>query len=67
MASLKDTQTVWCRDDGGLARNRTETDTIETNEQNTETNPQAAISGFETLDSAGVLAVIGPSSSECRI
>ena len=33
---------------------------IETNEQNTETNPQAAISGFETLNAARVPAVVGP-------
>lgn len=37
--------------------------TIETNEQDTETNPQAALSGFETLVAAGVPAILGPSSS----
>lgn len=36
---------------------------VETNEQDTETNPQAALSGFQTLASAGVPGIIGPSSS----
>ncbi|WP_251341909.1 ABC transporter substrate-binding protein [Haloplanus halophilus] len=36
---------------------------IEINEQDTETTPQAAISGFNTLDEAGVVATLGPSSS----
>ncbi|WP_435068032.1 ABC transporter substrate-binding protein [Haloplanus sp. C73] len=36
---------------------------VETNEQDTETTPQAAISGFNTLDEAGVVAMLGPSSS----
>jgi ABC-type branched-subunit amino acid transport system substrate-binding protein len=36
---------------------------IEINEQDTETTPQAAISGFNTLDSAGVVAMLGPSST----
>ncbi|WP_049937744.1 ABC transporter substrate-binding protein [Haloplanus natans] len=36
---------------------------IEINEQDTETTPQAAISGFNTLDSAGVVATLGPSST----
>jgi ABC-type branched-subunit amino acid transport system substrate-binding protein len=36
---------------------------IEINEQDTETTPQAAISGFNTLDQAGVVAMLGPSSS----
>ncbi|WP_135825048.1 ABC transporter substrate-binding protein [Halorussus ruber] len=33
------------------------------NRQDTETNPQAALSGFQTLDSQGVVAIIGPSST----
>ena len=36
---------------------------IEINEQDTETTPQAAVSGFNTLDSAGVVAMLGPSST----
>ncbi|WP_248895857.1 ABC transporter substrate-binding protein [Haloplanus halobius] len=36
---------------------------VEINEQDTETTPQAAISGFNTLDEAGVVATLGPSSS----
>lgn len=36
---------------------------VEINEQDTETKPQAAISGFNTLDEAGVVATLGPSSS----
>ncbi len=37
--------------------------TVEINEQDTETTPQAAVSGFTTLDEAGVVAMLGPSSS----
>ena len=36
---------------------------IEINEQDTETTPQAAVSGFTTLDEAGVVAMLGPSST----
>jgi ABC-type branched-chain amino acid transport systems, periplasmic component len=36
---------------------------VEINEQDTETTPQAAVSGFTTLDQAGVVAMLGPSSS----
>lgn len=36
---------------------------VEINEQDSETTPQAAISGFNTLDEAGVVATLGPSSS----
>ncbi|MEF8973728.1 MAG: ABC transporter substrate-binding protein, partial [Haloarcula sp.] len=36
---------------------------VEINEQDTETTPQAAVSGFTTLDEAGVVAMLGPSSS----
>ena len=36
---------------------------IEINEQDTETTPQAAVSGFNTLDEAGVVATLGPSST----
>jgi ABC-type branched-subunit amino acid transport system substrate-binding protein len=36
---------------------------IEVNEQDTAVDPQQAVSGLQTLDSAGVPAVIGPSSS----
>ncbi|MFC7172287.1 ABC transporter substrate-binding protein [Haloplanus litoreus] len=36
---------------------------VEVNEQDTETTPQAAISGFNTLDDAGVVATLGPSST----
>jgi ABC-type branched-subunit amino acid transport system substrate-binding protein len=36
---------------------------IEINEQDTETTPQAAVSGFQTLDEAGVVAMLGPSST----
>jgi len=36
---------------------------VEINEQDTETTPQAAVSGFTTLDEAGVVATLGPSSS----
>lgn len=36
---------------------------VSINRQDSETNPQAALSGFQTLDSQGVIAVIGPSSS----
>lgn len=36
---------------------------VDVNEQDTETKPQAAISGFNTLDEAGVVATLGPSSS----
>jgi ABC-type branched-subunit amino acid transport system substrate-binding protein len=37
--------------------------TVEISEQDTETKPQAAISGFKTLDSQGVYSMVGPSSS----
>lgn len=36
---------------------------VSINRQDTETNPQAALSGFQTLDSRGVVAIIGPSST----
>jgi ABC-type branched-subunit amino acid transport system substrate-binding protein len=36
---------------------------IESQEQDTETTPQAAVSGFNTLEEAGVVAMLGPSSS----
>ncbi|WP_182022138.1 ABC transporter substrate-binding protein [Haloquadratum walsbyi] len=36
---------------------------LEANEQDSATDPQQALSGLQTLDSAGVPAVIGPSSS----
>ena len=36
---------------------------IEINEQDTETTPQAAVSGFQTLNNAGVVATLGPSST----
>jgi ABC-type branched-subunit amino acid transport system substrate-binding protein len=36
---------------------------VEINEQDTETNPQAAVSGFTTLNEAEVVAMLGPSSS----
>ncbi|WP_205254573.1 MULTISPECIES: ABC transporter substrate-binding protein [Halorussus] len=36
---------------------------VSINRQDSETNPQAALSAFQTLDSQGVVAVIGPSSS----
>ncbi|AXG08827.1 ABC transporter substrate-binding protein [Haloplanus rubicundus] len=36
---------------------------VEINEQDTETTPQAAVSGFTTLDEAGVVAMLGPSST----
>lgn len=36
---------------------------VSINRQDTETNPQAALSGFQTLDSQGVVAIIGPSST----
>ena len=37
--------------------------TVEIAEQDTETKPQPAISGFKTLDSQGVPAMVGPSST----
>ncbi|WP_327053624.1 ABC transporter substrate-binding protein [Halomicrococcus gelatinilyticus] len=37
--------------------------TIQIQRQDSETKPQAAISGFQTLDSKGVKAVVGPSST----
>ena len=37
--------------------------TIEINQQDSETKPQPAISAFQTLDSQGVKAVVGPSST----
>ncbi|MDG5776004.1 ABC transporter substrate-binding protein [Haloarculaceae archaeon H-GB2-1] len=37
--------------------------TVEIHEQDTETKPQSAISGFKTLDSQGVFSMVGPSSS----
>lgn len=37
--------------------------TVEISEQDSETKPQPAISGFNTLDSEGVVAMLGPSSS----
>ncbi|WP_137286214.1 ABC transporter substrate-binding protein [Halorussus salinisoli] len=36
---------------------------VSLNRQDSETNPQAALSGFQTLDSQGVVAIIGPSST----
>lgn len=36
---------------------------IEIRQEDTETTPQAAISGFQTIDSAGVVATLGPSST----
>ncbi|RLM53438.1 amino acid ABC transporter substrate-binding protein [Halobellus sp. Atlit-31R] len=37
--------------------------TVEITEQDTETKPQPAISGFKTLDSQGVVSMVGPSST----
>ncbi|MFC6864609.1 ABC transporter substrate-binding protein [Halomicroarcula sp. GCM10025817] len=37
--------------------------TVEISEQDSETKPQPAISGFNTLDSEGVMTMVGPSSS----
>jgi len=37
--------------------------TVEITEQDTETKPQPAISGFKTLDSQGVVTMVGPSST----
>lgn len=37
--------------------------TVEISEQDSETKPQPAISGFKTLDSEGVVTMVGPSST----
>ncbi|WP_435348910.1 ABC transporter substrate-binding protein [Haloarchaeobius sp. HRN-SO-5] len=49
--------------DGGVNTDGVLGRTIEITEQDTETKPQAAISGFNTLDSQGVVTMVGPSST----
>jgi ABC-type branched-subunit amino acid transport system substrate-binding protein len=49
--------------EGGINEAMVNGKTIEITEQDTETKPQPAISGFKTLDSQGVPAMVGPSST----
>jgi ABC-type branched-subunit amino acid transport system substrate-binding protein len=49
--------------EGGVNQAEVLGSTIEITEQDTETKPQPAISGFKTLDSQGVPAMVGPSST----
>jgi ABC-type branched-subunit amino acid transport system substrate-binding protein len=49
--------------EGGVSQAMVLDSTIEITEQDTETKPQPAISGFKTLDSQGVPAMVGPSST----
>ncbi|MFC6976644.1 ABC transporter substrate-binding protein [Halomicroarcula sp. GCM10025709] len=49
--------------DGGVNTTGVLGRTVEITEQDTETKPQPAISGFKTLDSQGVVTMVGPSST----